>query len=364
MRRLVLLREALAMAMAAKVPSALIAALVAVMVAATLSTVGRTAAAEAQLGDRLDAAGSRLLTVVDVKARGLLGSSVVAQSAGLSVSERAVGTLATIDVVAGAVGVGGAKVPAWGIVGDMRSVVELVAGRWPEPGEGLVSAAGVESLGFTQPFGWVSDPARQGFELAIVGEFRSRAPFDSYAAGIVYDAGDSDAATLSVIVTDAGSAADAQQAVLGLVAATDPTALRVESPVGLAELRGQVLGDLGAFGRTLLLGVLGAGGLLVAVVVLADALVRRADLGRRRALGANRGVIVGLVTLRTLLPAVVGAAVGTGIGLWLTARLGAIPPLDFTVGVAVLATLAAVASAVPPALFAATCDPVAVLRTP
>lgn len=39
-------------------------------------------------------------------------------------------------------------------------------------------------------------------------------------------------------------------------------------------------------------------------------------------------------------------------------------PLDFVGGVAVLAVLSATISAVPPALFAATRDPVAVLRTP
>lgn len=49
-----------------------------------------------------------------------------------------------------------------------------------------------------------------------------------------------------------------------------------------------------------LLGVLGAGALLVAIVVLADVFVRRKDLGRRRALGT----IVALVIARTLLPAV------------------------------------------------------------
>jgi putative ABC transport system permease protein len=98
--------------------------------------------------------------------------------------------------------------------------------------------------------------------------------------------------------------------------------------------------------------------------LLADVLVRRKDLGRRRALGASRGVIVGIVTARTFAPALLGAALGCASGLWVAARLGAAPPLDFVGGVAVLAVLSATFSAVPPALFAATRDPVAVLRTP
>jgi putative ABC transport system permease protein len=40
------------------------------------------------------------------------------------------------------------------------------------------------------------------------------------------------------------------------------------------------------------------------------------------------------------------------------------PPWDFTVGVGLLAVLAAGAAAVPPALLAALRDPVGVLRTP
>lgn len=70
--------------------------------------------------------------------------------------------------------------------------------------------------------------------------------------------------------------------------------------------------------------------------------------------------------LRTLAPALMGAALGVALGLWVTSRLGAgaIPPWSFTAGTATLALLAAAAAAVPPALYAATRDPVRVLRTP
>ncbi len=84
MRAWVLAREALATAWANKVPSTLVALLVAAMVAGTLATVGRTAAAEEQLSERMDAAGSRLLTVRDARGKGLLSPTIVAQSAGRS----------------------------------------------------------------------------------------------------------------------------------------------------------------------------------------------------------------------------------------------------------------------------------------
>ena len=62
--------------------------------------------------------------------------------------------------------------------------------------------------------------------------------------------------------------------------------------------------------------------------------------------------------------ALVGAALGVLAGLWVTSRLGAMPPWTFTAGTATLALLAASIAAVLPALYAATRDPVRVLRTP
>ena len=316
MRLLILLREALATTWANKVPSALVTFLVTVMVAATLATVGRTAAVEEQLEARMDAAGSRLLTVRDVRSNALLGASIIDQTSAMSFSERAVGTLPAIDVAPGPVG----------------------------PGEALVSASAQGALGMTRPFGWVAEATTSGgAELAVVGSFVPREPFGDYDTGLIYHAGDAPAGTLSVVLTDARHAAPAQQAVLGLIAAPDLADLNVTSPIGLSELRHQVLGDFTRFGRTLLLGVLGAGSVLIAIVVLADVLVRRADLGRRRALGAGLGI---------------------GVGLWLTHRLGATPPTTFAAGVAILAVLTAAISAIAPALFAVSRDPVAALRTP
>ncbi|HJE51020.1 MAG TPA: FtsX-like permease family protein [Tessaracoccus flavescens] len=365
MKTWVTLREGLATTWANKVPTALVAFLVAVMVAGTLATVGRTAAAEGQLEQRIDAAGSRQLVVIDARNRSHLNSTIVTQTAGLSTVERAVGLLSAIDTVSGPVGQGGDRVATWGVIGDIQALATLTEGRWPAPGEALVSEAAMTTLGFTHPFGWVTEAATPSTrEFSVVGSFTPREPFGDYGSGIIYNAGDATASSLSVILNHASHAAHTQQAVLGLIAATDPSDLNVQSPIGLAELRDQVLGDFTAFGRTLLLGVLAAGSVLIAIVVLADVLVRRADLGRRRALGATRGTIIAIVTTRTIAPAIIGAALGIAAGLLIAERSGATPPAAFTAGVTILAILAAAASAIPPALFAATRDPVSVLRTP
>lgn len=365
MRAWVLLREGIATTWANKVPSALVTIIVAVMVAATLATVGRTAAAEELLSQRLDSAGSRLLAIADTRSADLLGPAVITQSNNLSVAERAVGIVAPIDVVNGAIGQGGERAPSWGVIGDMAAVAHLTAGRWPLPGEALVSAAAQDMLGLTDAIGFVTQASTENPpEFAIVGAFTPREPFENFQVGVLYNGGDEPSDSLQVILNRPDQATVAQDLVLGLIAPPEPRALRITSPIGLAELRSQVVGDMTTFGRTLLLGVMGSGALLTAIIVLADVLVRRKDLGRRRALGATRSNVVALVVSRTVVPSLLGAAIGTAAGLWLSAGIQTSIPTDFVAGVIILAVLAAVLSAIPPALYAATRDPVRVLRTP
>ncbi|UJH71100.1 hypothetical protein [Ornithinimicrobium sp. INDO-MA30-4] len=114
------LREGVATMWAAKVPSTLVLLLVAAMCVATIATVGQTAAADQQLQERLDSAGSRVLVVNDGQSGGLISPTIIDQVKGLSTTERAVGTLIPIDVVNGAVGQGATRVPAWGCMATCR----------------------------------------------------------------------------------------------------------------------------------------------------------------------------------------------------------------------------------------------------
>ena len=100
-----------------------------------------------------------------------------------------------------------------------------------------------------------------------------------------------------------------------------------------------------------------------AIVVLADVLIRRRDLGRRRTLGIGRADLVLLVAVRTAAPAVLGAVVGAGTGYAVVVGQGGALGLDFVAGVAVLAALTAVVASLLPAAFAAFRDPVRVMRT-
>lgn len=359
-----LVREAVRSAVASRVPTALVAALVAAMCLTTIVTVGRAAAAQQVVQQRLEEAGSRLLEVTDSKDHGFLTSSVVGQAQGLSTVERVVGLAVPRDVSNAAVGAG-ATVPAWAVVGDLADAVELVEGRWPRPGEGIVAVDGAQDqLGLDAPLGAVA--TSDGHDSwSVVGSFRAREPFTQLDAGVVLAAAPGAAAhTLEVVATDAAAADLTQSAVVTLLGRSDPADLAVVSPTTLAELQGVVVGDLARYNRSLLLAVMAAGAVLVGVVSAADVLLRRRDLGRRRALGAPRWAITVLVVVRATCGGATGALVASILGFVLTSRAGQAPPWAFVVGTAVLGVMAAAVSSVPPAVVAARQDPVRVLRTP
>lgn len=357
-----LILEAIAAVKAQRVSSFLVAMLAGVMCLATILTVGRAVSAEREVAARLDEAGSRVLVVRDTKQSGLIPPSVVQATSALSVVERAAGLTIPIDVTNGIVGVGGAKVAAWRVVGSARSAATLTGGRWPKPGEALASETAKAKLGLADGVGWV----QSGFDqFPVVGTFAVRTPFSEIGDGLIIAAeGNETAAALYVVATRANEAGTAQNLVTLLIKPTNASDVSIESPVSLAEIQRQVEADFGNFSRNILYGVLGAGALLIAIVVLADVLIRRKDLGRRRALGATRSVIVALVVLRTAIPALIGASFGAGAAFYLTTRWQVAPELAFTVATAVLAVLTSAASACLPAVFAARRDPVAVLRTP
>ena len=362
MRLSTLLAEAVRAAASQRVSSVLVAMLCAAICAVTLLTVGRTAAAEDQVLSRLDTAGSRLLVVTDDRDAGLVTPAAVQVLAGLDTVERAIGVDPPSDVVNTVVGDGGDRLPAWRITGDLDQVVQLTAGRWPQPGEALVATDAQERLGFTHPAGSVASGDTQH---DVVGGFTAREPFDNFNAGLII-AGDGATAARSVhVVVASVEAARATEALtIATLGPTDPADVSIQSPAALADLQLAVSGDLGDYGRGILALTLGGGAFLITVVVLAEVLLRRRDLGRRRALGAPRWALVTLVLARTITAAVPGAAIGVGAGAVTAHAWAQPPPAAFTAATATLTVLVAAAAAIAPALIAAGRDPVGVLRTP
>lgn len=182
------------------------------------------------------------------------------------------------------------------------------------------------------------------------------------AQGIVVPESARPPARIIVLAREAASVPPVLALALTTIAAPRADDLRVEAPTELARLRAGVATELGSYRRALLIGLLAAGAGLTALVVLADTLVRRRDLGRRRALGATRSMLVALVVARTAYAALGGVVLGSVLGTFLTRDAGL--PLEFSVAVSVLTLLAALVAAVGPAAVSAHRDPVLVLRTP
>lgn len=103
----------------------------------------------------------------------------------------------------------------------------------------------------------------------------------------------------------------------------------------------------------------------MAVLLYGLVMLRRKDFGRRRALGATRGLIVGLLLVQTGLLAVIGVGVGTAASLVVLVASG--DPLlgvPFTSALSVLTLSTALVAAALPAVIASRREPIRELRVP
>lgn len=361
-----LIKEATTAARASLVSSILVALVVAATCFAAIATVGRQAALEANLARTLAGPAARTLTLTDTNNSARLTPAVLDSVASLNAAQAAIGIGSPLDVVNGALGPESPKVALATLAGSWDQAVTLVRGRLPVPGaaEVVVSRQMQTDLGLAEPVGFLQ--STEGSQWAIVGSFEARAPFDdltSLALSRVDSATSTEAfRQMMVVATSTSTAGVIQNAALAVVNPA-PDDLSVLSPVAAANASQQVANQLSGFGRSYLLLILGVGGFFVAVVVLSDVLIRRRDLGRRRTLGISRGDLVILVALRTAVPAVLGAVVGTMAALVVGNLSHAMAPPSFAGASALLASLAAVVASLSPAAYASLRDPVAVMRT-
>lgn len=359
----ILLREAAISARVALVPTTLVLLVVAAMCLAAIVTVGRQAAVEAAVEERLASPAARTLTINDTGASGALTPAVVGSMSRIAGVQAVIARRSPVDAVNGALGQGSPRVAVTEILGTPETVIRIIEGRRPGVGEAVLSEATRQSIGLDEAAGYLE--ATDGRQWAIVGEFSAIPPFEDLEDLAIAGADPTNVGpTRQVQVTAAhrDQVNQVTQAALALAAA-DPQRTQVDRPSALNENNQAITGQLAGLGRSLLLLILGTGAFLVAIVVLADVLIRRRDLGRRRTLGITRPDLVTLVTLRTSLPAFLGATVGTIIGAALIRPTGPVP-LAFCIAVSTLALTTAVIAALPPAIYASSRDPVEVLRTP
>lgn len=357
-----LLREAVTAARTSPVPSALVLLVVAAMCFAAVATVGRQAATEAAVAAELSGPGARVLTVTDTGGTGFLTGATAATLAGLDTAEAALARDSPMDAVNTGIGRGGARVAVTNVVGTLDRGIELTRGRLPAPGEVVVPEAKLAELGLAQPSGALE--ATDGRQWAVVGAFQAQDPFqdlDGYALTVPAAADALVMQQVRVLAADTAGTRAMQEAALAVID-PDPRASSIQTARALSAGNQVITGELAGLGRSLLL-ILGAGAFFVSIVVLADVLIRRRDLGRRRTLGIGRGDLILLVAVRTAVPALLGAVLGSGAGYAVVAGQGGTLGVDFVAAVAVLAALTALLASLAPAAFAAFRDPVRVMRT-
>lgn len=361
MRPLSIISEAWRTARGQKVPSVLIAAVVAIMCFTALATVGRANANDAELAASLDSAGARLFSVKDVDNMEVINAATLSAVQSLSTVEVAV-ALSPASDASNAVLAGGKKIPIWEI-SDPRLVLDLPADAQPSLGQAVVSRRAQAALSLATPFGAIEESS--GVQIPIVGGGPIRPGFEDLADGALLPISNpADYRELRVIITDLQAVPDTQREILKILDAPDPSKLSVRAASGLTIANEIFSAQLQRYNQSLLTMIMGVGALFIAIVVLADVLLHRRDLGRRRALGITRTDLTLVTVCRTMVPAAIGAVLGA-LAAWITfVTQGVTIGIPFALAIAILATFASALAALAPAVWASFRDPVAVLRTP
>ena len=357
-----LLAEAFRTAVSQPVSSVVTGLIVAGVCAAILSTTGQTVQAETEVLAQIDAAGTRSILITDAQGNAGIRSDAVTRIANVSGVEWVIGLGPATDVRAAGVP-GGNPAAVRPLHGTLPGQVH-VNGLELTPGTVLMGVEAQRILGLSTPIGGVT---RDEGGYAVVGSFQATDPLTFLNTSLITSPTPADTTLRSVhILADTPQdVAQVADAALALLAPADRTSLAVQTSETLANIRATVQGELGQYGRQLITLVLAAGLVLTGLNIYGTINNRRRDLGRRRALGASRPTIIGLITTQTLLTALLGAAIGSAAtNLALTQLGNTPPPLNFTIAIITLATLTATIAALPPATIAAHRDPVTVLRVP
>ncbi|MBK7821124.1 MAG: hypothetical protein IPJ61_08620 [Tessaracoccus sp.] len=344
-------------------PTVLILLVTAAMTFAAAATSGRSAALQTQLERRAQEAGARVIAISDVGTDGFLTPVAVETLSEISSIQTVAAFTKASTVTNASLGWGGPTASAWGLVGaSAADVVDLTAGRWPQPGEALVSTRVADTLRMESAAGALV--TRDQLSSSVVGAFTAAAPFEWLNDGVLYLPSTPEAGQEArVVVEDIGLLAPTERAVRRILAPDDPANMRLTSPQDLAEISREIDGDVRAAGYEITVLVLLVGALFVGAVSLADVLIRRRDLGRRRALGMTRSDLTALICLRVGISAASGAVLGV-IALQAHGALsGTSIPVASAAASAALVAIAAVVATVPAALISAGRDPVVVLRT-
>ncbi len=359
------IREALASARSQPVVSGVTIVMIAGMVIAVMLTTGRTVGAEQNVLSSIDDAGTRSIVIRAETAAGLR-AGVLDRLALIEGIEWAAAFGAAADATSAAVS-DGTRVPvrlAYGSHLERIGVPATIA----LPGSlAFASPKALDQLGLIDGSGAISTIA--GVDYAVAGTLA----VPDFLAGFEplvlvpqpFASADAPVTVLIVIAERPDLVSPIATAVASVLAVDDPTRITVQTSETLAQLRAIVEGQLGSFSRGLVLIMLALTGLLTAVILYGLVMMRRKDFGRRRALGASRGLIILLLLCQTFTLAVAGVLVGTVASIIaLLATNDPLPSFAFFAAAGILAITTAVVAAVIPAVAASRREPIKELRVP
>lgn len=360
-----LLREAWASALSQPVASAVTILVVVGMTLTVMLTTGRTVGAEQRVLGSIDDVGTRTIQVRADAAAGLT-TGVLDRIAHIDGIEWAAAFSSAVDATNSAVP-DGIRAPVREVYGgDLQRLG--IPTHTAAPGSlAFASPLALHKLGLPDTAGSITTTAGQTYSVA--GRVDTPDFLRGFEPVVVAPqserSGDEVIGVLLVIAERPDLVAPVSDAVSSVLAVDDPAKVTVQTSEALAQLRAVVQGQLGSFSRGLVLVTLAVSGLLVAVILYGLVMMRRKDFGRRRALGATRPLIIGLLLLQTIVLAILGLVAGL---VTATAALLAtgdpLPGPAFVAALALLTLTTAALAAIIPAILASRREPIRELRVP
>lgn len=365
-RALAIVREALATARAQPVASLVSIVMVAGMCATVLLTTGRTVGAEQAVVGSIDSAGTRSIVIRAEPGAGLT-TDVLDRIANLEGVEWSGAFGGAMDVT-NALVPDGTRVPirmAWS--SDLSDLG--VPSRQAIPNDtAWASPIALQQLGMVDSSGGLVAPS--GATYAVGGPIRTPDYLQILEPLVIVPQmrdtqTDQPVSVLVVVAERPDLVAPVAQAVQSVLAVDDPSKVKITTSEALATLRALVQGQLGSFGRNLVVVIFALTAVLVAAILYGLVMLRRKDFGRRRALGASRGLIIALLLAQMAALSIVGAVLGTGLAIVSLRITGdPLPGSAFLLALTVLAVAVGTLAALIPAIAASRRDPLKELRVP
>lgn len=358
-------RESAASARSQPVASVVTVLVIVGMILAVMLTTGRTVGAEQRVLGSIDSAGTRSITIRAEDGAGLT-SDVLDRIAGISGIEWAGAFSMAVDATNTAIP-DGIRVPVRFAYGSHLDRLGIPRVPSEEDGAAWASARALDELGLPDMAGSLS--LTTGAIHGVAGKLEVPDYLADFEPVVLVPrpeaSGSEQVGTIVVIATRPELVAPVSDAVLSVLAVDDPAKVSVRTSEALADLRGLIQGQLGSFSRGLVLALLALTGGLVAILLYGLVMMRRKDFGRRRALGATRGIIVALLLTQTAILAVIGIGIGvTTASVILLVSGDPLPGAPFVTALAVLSLLVALVAALLPALVASRREPIRELRVP